>query len=61
MCTFLERKFNEKYNSDINFLQKITIFEKITKTSFLPFFFQNRLQKNEILKKKLLSNCFIDL
>ena len=31
MYTFLERKFREKYNGDINFLPKITIFEKITK------------------------------
>ena len=45
MYTFLERKFYEKYNGDINFLPKITIFEKIKKTRFLPFFFQNRLQK----------------
>ena len=48
--TFLERKFREKYNGDINFLPKITIFEKVTKNMFFAFFFQNRLQKNEILK-----------
>ena len=27
MDTFLERKFREKYNGDINFLPKITSFE----------------------------------
>ena len=31
---FLERKFCEKYNGDIKFLPKITIFEKITKNTF---------------------------
>ena len=51
MYTFLERKSHEKYNGDIKFSPKITILEKITKkTRFLPFFFQNRLQKIEILK-----------
>ena len=48
--TFLERKFREKYDGDIIFLPNITIFEKITKNTFLPFSFQNRLQKNEVLK-----------
>ena len=46
MYTFLERKFRENYNGDINFLPKITILRKSQKTRFLPFFFQNRLQKN---------------
>ena len=36
--TFLERKFREKYNGDINFLPKITIFEKITKNTFFAIF-----------------------
>ena len=48
MYTFLERKFSEKYNGDINFLPKITIFEKITKNTFLPFF----LSKQDTKKLK---------
>ena len=48
--TFLERKFHEKYNGDINFLTKSPFLRKSQKTRFLPFFFQNRLQKIEILK-----------
>ena len=50
MYTFLKRKFREKYNGDINFLPKITIFEKITKNTFLPFFFKTGYKKIEILK-----------
>ena len=51
MYTFLERKFREKYNGDINFFyQKSPFLRKSQKTRFLPFFFQNRLQKIEIIK-----------
>ena len=53
MYTFLERKFREKYNFDIIFYQKSAILRKSQKTRFLPFFFQNRLQKNWNSK-----NCF---
>ena len=38
MYTFFERNFREKYNGDINFLPKITIFEKITKNTFFVIF-----------------------
>ena len=49
--TFLERKFREKYNGDINFLPKITIFEKITKKHvFCHFSFKTGYKKIEILK-----------
>ena len=51
MYTFLERKFREKYNGDINFLPKITIFEKITtNTFFCHFSFKTGYKKFEILK-----------
>ena len=51
MYTFLERKFHEKYNGDINFYQKLPFLRKSQKTCFLSFFYQkNRLQKIEILK-----------
>ena len=46
--TFLERKFREKYNGDIYFLLKITIFEKITKNTFFAIF----LSKQAITKLK---------
>ena len=51
MYTFLERKFRKKYNGDIYFLPKITIFEKITKnTFFCHFSFKTGYKKIEILK-----------
>ena len=51
MYTFLERKFREKYNGDINFLPKITIFEEITKNNvFCHFSFKTGCKKIEILK-----------
>ena len=51
MYTFLERKFREKYNGDINFLPKITNFEKITKNMFFCHFsFKTGYKKIEILK-----------
>ena len=43
--TFLERKFREKYNGDINFLPKITIFEKITKNTFFAIFLSKQATK----------------
>ena len=45
MHTFLERKFCEKYNGDINFLPKITIFEKITKNTFFAIFHSTQATK----------------
>ena len=48
MYTFLERKFCEKYNGDINFFTKITIFEKITKNTFFVIFLSK--QATEKLK-----------
>ena len=45
MYTFLERKFHEKYNGDINFLQKITIFEKISKNTFFAIFLSKQATK----------------
>ena len=47
MYTFLERKFRAKYkyNGDINFLPKITIFEKITKTRFFAIFLSKQAAK----------------
>ena len=60
MYTFLERKFREKYNGDINFLPKSLIFEKITKNMFFAIFLSKQATKKiEILK--MLWNCFIDL
>ena len=53
MYTFLERKFREKYNGDINLLPKITIFEKITKNTFFAIFLSKQATKN--LNSK---NCF---
>ena len=53
MYTFLERKFREKYNGDINFLPKITIFEKITKNTFFAIFLLKQATKNWNSK-----NCF---
>ena len=51
MYTFLERKFREKYNGDNDFLSKITIFEKITKTTFFCHFsFKTGYKKIKILK-----------
>ena len=51
MYTFLERQFREKYNGDINFLPKITIFEKITKNTFFAIFLSKQATKKiEILK-----------
>ena len=64
MCTFLKRKFHEKYSGDVHILP---IFEKSRKARSLPFFFRNRLQKKKKKKKKemkfykFFSNCFIDL
>ena len=40
MYTFLERKFYENYNAGIHFLPK-----NGGKNTFLPFSFQNRLEK----------------
>ena len=49
--TFLERKFREKYNGDINFLPKITIFwENHKKHVFCHFSFKTGYKKIEILK-----------
>ena len=45
MYTFLERKFREKYNGDINFLPEITIFEKITKNTFFAIFLSKQATK----------------
>ena len=45
MYTFLERKFHEKYNGDINFLPKMTIFEKITKNMFFTIFLSKQTTK----------------
>ena len=45
MHTFLERKFHEKYNGDVNFLPKITIFEKITKNTFFAIFLSKQTTK----------------
>ena len=45
MYTFLERKFREKYNGDINFLPKITIFVKITKNTFVAIFLSKQATK----------------
>ena len=53
MYTFLERKFREKYNGDISFLPKITIFEKITKNTFFAIFLSKQATKNWNSK-----NCF---
>ena len=53
MYTFLERKFHEKYNGDINFLPKITISEKITKNPFFAIFLSKQAKKNWNSK-----NCF---
>ena len=51
MYTFLERKFHEKYNGGIIFLQTITIFEKITKKYvFFAIFLSKQATKIEILK-----------
>ena len=51
MCTFLERKFHEKYNGDVNFLPKITIFEKVMKNTFFAIFLSKwAAKKIEILK-----------
>ena len=51
MYTILERKFRKKYNGDINFLPKITIFEKITKSTFFAIFLSKTgYKKFEILK-----------
>ena len=51
MYTFLERKFREKYNGDINFLPKITVFEKITKNMFFAIFLSKQATKKiKILK-----------
>ena len=58
MYTVLERKCQENYNGAIDFLPKITIFcwenyKKKNKHVFLPFFFSNRLEKNQNSE-----NCF---
>ena len=45
MYTFLERKFREKYNGDINFLPKITTFEKITKNMCFAIFLSKQATK----------------
>ena len=45
MYTFLERKFCEKCNGDINLLPKITIFEKITKNTFFAIFLSKQATK----------------
>ena len=45
MNTILERKFREKYNGDINFLPKITIFEKIIKNMFFAIFLSKQASK----------------
>ena len=45
MYTFLERKFHEKYNGDINFLSEITIFEKIPKNTFFAIFLSKQATK----------------
>ena len=46
MYTLLKRKFREKYNGDINFLPKITIFEKITKNTFFVIFLSKQATEN---------------
>ena len=43
MYTFLERKFREKYNGDIDFLPKI--FEKITKNTFFAILLSKQATK----------------
>ena len=45
MYTFLERKFCEKYNGDINLLPKIIFFEKITKNTFFAIFLSKQATK----------------
>ena len=50
MYTYLERKFHENYNGDIDYLPKITISKKITKNMFFAIFFQNRIEKYQIQK-----------
>ena len=50
MYTFLEREFREKYNGDVNFLPKITIFEKFTKNTFFSIFLSKQATKSK--------NCF---
>ena len=45
MCKFLERKFYIKYNGDVIFLPKITIFEKITKNMFFAIFLSKQAAK----------------
>ena len=52
--TFLERKFREKYNGDIIFLPKITIFEKITKNMFFAIIFLSK----QATKNWNSKNCF---
>ena len=45
MYSFLERKFQEKYNSDIIFKPKFTNFEKIKTHIFPPFSFKTGYKK----------------
>ena len=47
MYTFLDRKFRETYDGDINFLPKITIFEKITKNMFFAIFLSKQATKKK--------------
>ena len=59
MYTFLERKFREKYNGDINFLPKITMPNKVKnlkkickKVKFLPYLAWNSKNQQKLTKMR---------
>ena len=60
MYTFSERKFLKNYNGNIDFLPKLTVLEKITKSMFFAIFLSKVLKqarkKFKILK--MLLKCF---
>ena len=45
MYTFLETKFHEEYNGDVNLLPKITLFEKIMKNTVFVIFLSKQAAK----------------
>ena len=58
MYTFLEREFYKEHIGNVKILTKVTIFEKITKTFFLPLFVQDKLKIDKNSKNM---NWFLDL